>query len=122
MRILAVFLLFLLMPLARGASAAAPVPPPSARLVTAWHPRAWAPPAPAILAGLREGAEPAAAGPPARPDRSALVARTRADGSRYVLLGGRIRAELTASIGADGKLVMDCEHVVDHGPNAEGGR
>lgn len=121
MRILVVFLLFL-MPWARVARAAAPVPPPSARLVTAWHPRAWAPPAPAFRAGMREGAEPAAAGALARPDRSALVTQTRADGSRFVLLGGRIRAELTATIGPDGKLVMDCEHVADHGTNVEGGR
>lgn len=94
-------------------------PPPSASIVTAWHPHAWHPPqALAWLAGIRF--EPESGEAPVSPaDLQALgVARrqalarvqviTRPDGSRHAVLGGLIRAYTVVHLDADGRWTEEC--------------
>lgn len=86
------------------------------------HPRAWRPLVAAAPStpGMRlepetgEQAQPvenSAAGLPRTTHPLAdIPVQTRADGSRFAVLGGRLRSYSVVSIGADGKLIPDCVH------------
>ncbi len=87
-----------------------------------WRPRAWHPPArPAsAVPGLRVEPEDGGA-TPSSADLEALGAArrqalanvpvvTRADGSRYAVIGGLVRAYTVVHVGADGRLVQECVH------------
>ena len=106
-------------------AATAATPPRAVRLATPWHPRAWSPVGSSLAMGLRVAIDPATgelvmptAGPGdiVRVDRTSLVEHARADGSRYVVLDGLIRAYMTARVGPDGRLVLDCDHSASEHP------
>lgn len=93
--------------------------PPSASIVTAWHPRAWTPPQALtrIGAGLRFEPETGDLAPSSDLQALALARRqalarvqvvTRPDGSRHAVLGGLIRAYTVVHVGADGRLTEEC--------------
>jgi hypothetical protein len=106
-----------------SASAAPPdcaTTPDHSRVVT-WRTHAWRPPARvALAAGIRFEPEGGAAAPTATDFASIAAARrqaldnvpirTRADGSRYAVIGGLIRAYAVARVGSDGRLVQECVH------------
>ncbi len=100
--------------------------PPSASILLHPHPRAWQPPVGMTAPGLRITLEPetgAIAVPPAAQPRAAadaaatrrraldqVAVMSRADGSRFAVLGGLVRAYEVVSIGPDGALVQECVH------------
>jgi len=90
---------------------------------TSWRrPPAWRPPASmlALRAGMRIEPETGAQQTPITELQAMGAARrealsrvpivTRADGSRYAVLGGLIRAYTVVTVGPDGKLVQECVH------------
>jgi hypothetical protein len=94
-------------------------PPPSASIVTAWHPRPWHPSQPlASRAGIRF--EPESGEAPLSPtDLQALGAArrqalariqvlTRPDGSRHAVLGGLIRSYTVLHQDAEGRWIEEC--------------
>jgi len=97
------------------------VRPHSADILLRLHPLAWrAPVATTAAAAIR--LEPDTGAPSeASQDASALAPRhthplagvpvqTRADGSRFAVLGGKLRSYSVVSIGADGRLEQECVH------------
>ena len=92
--------------------------------LVAWRPVAWRPaPAPAISAGMRVELDPATGdlvtpGATRLPLETAvraareagLTVLTRADGSRSVVVGDRLRKWAVARVGADGSLAQECVH------------
>jgi hypothetical protein len=92
--------------------------------LVAWRPVAWRPaPAPALSAGMRVELDPAtgelvAPGATRLPLATAVRAAreagltvvTRADGSRSVVVGDRLRKWSVARVGADGTLEQECVH------------
>ncbi len=120
MRPIVATLLLLAMASVAQAQSPAPTPPPSADLVLRFRPLAWRAPVAAlpITAGMR--LEPdtgeaidSATGPSlarrAHP-LAALPVQSRADGSKFAVVAGKLRSFTVVSIGADGKLAQDCVH------------
>lgn len=95
-------------------------PAPSETRVASWRPRAWRPPARTAPAAVGMRFEPESG--PAVPGeleaqeaarRQALAdvpVHTRADGSRYAVIGGLVRSYTVVHVGADGRLVQECVH------------
>ena len=101
-----------------SATAAGPLPP-----ILHGRPRAWQPPAATARAGMLASIDPitrewvparSADLPAVTPSRREVmpefVMRAHPDGSRFVLLGGRLRAYTVVRIEADGNLAGDCLH------------
>ena len=90
--------------------------------VATWRPQVWHPPTAAaqVAAGIRFEPEQGATRPTDSEWATAAAARrqalanvpvlTRADGSRYAVLGGLVRAYAIARIGPDGRLFEECVH------------
>lgn len=104
------------------AEPAAKIPAHSSEILLRLHPRAWHPliTTATRTSGMRlepdtgETVDPATLSP-AGVQRTThpladIPVQTRADGSRFAVLGGRLRSYSVVSIAPDGKLIPDCVH------------
>lgn len=120
--ILPVILLLSTVALAQAEPAPRPRPH-SADILLRVHPLPWRAPVAAVAhaPGLRlepdtgESTDPAtlgtsAAAPGGAHPLAGVPVSTRADGSRFAILAGKLRAYSVVTIGADGRLEQDCVH------------
>ncbi len=104
------------------AEPAARIPAHSSDILLRLHPRAWQPlittaqrtPGMRLEPDTGETVDPATLSPLGAQRTTHPLAdipvQTRADGSRFAVLGGRLRSYSVVSIAPDGRLIPDCVH------------